>query len=199
MLKKFVQLGAVLAAAFGISAAAAAQSPIAIVDSERVEREAAAHRDFNLQTAEVRDSILQLRRYISRGGLFEQEMQELEQRKSIIGNDAYEAERQQKQQQFLNAQRSLQIYELTFDRMREEATIQIERARQPVIRKIIADQGVQVILYKQQLLGHASGLDVTTEFIELMDAELPSVEIKTQLPRPAGQGEEGAEEGDAQN
>lgn len=188
----FVALALVVLGAF----AASAQSVVAIVDSERVEREAAAHRDFALQTTEIRENIVQLRRYISRGGLFEQEMQELEQRKSIIGNDKYEEERAQKQQTFVNAQRSLQVLELTYERMREEAMVQIERARQPVIRQILSDQGVQVILYKQQLLGHASGLDVTTEFIEMLDAELPSVEIKTPFPRAADAPAEGENSGE---
>lgn len=193
---KFFKIFTVMALSVFATVAATAQSPIAIVDAERVERESAAYQDFNLQTAEVQGSIEQLRAYIRQGGAGEQALRDLEQRKSIIGNDKYEEERQLLTQRFATARQNLQVLSNIFDAMLREAQVQIERARKPVITKLLDQQNVKVILYKQQLLGYAAGLDVTTEFIEMLNAELPSVEIKTQIPRAQAPAESNEDTGD---
>ena len=175
------RLALAIVAIVGFTAAASAQ--ILIVDDERVEREAAAYKDFNLQTAEYRTNIVQLRQFISRGGQLEQQMADLEKRKSIVGNDKYEEEKRTLETQYVNAQRNLAALEYLFDKLRQEAMIQVERARQPVIREILKTRGGQVILAKRLVMGHAAGIDVTTEFIEKLDAELPSVTLT--LPEQA--------------
>lgn len=174
---KLAVVGAITAA--GLTVAAAAQ--VLIVDNERVEREAAAYKDFNLQTNEVRQNILQLRQYITRGGAAEQQMAELEKQKAIIGNDKYEEEKKKIEQTYVNAQQNLQALEYIFDQLRQEALVQVERARQPAIRQLLQDRKAQIILPKRLVMGNAAGLDITTEFIELLDAELPSVTL-TKLP-----------------
>ncbi len=175
---KLAIVGAITAA--GLTIAATAQEML-IVDNERVEREAAAYKDFNLQTNEVRQSILQLRQYISRGGAAEQQLAELEKQKAIIGNDKYEADKKKIENTYLGAQQNLQALEYIFDQVRQEALVQVERARQPAIRQILKDRKAQIIVPKRVIMGNAPGLDVTTEFIELLDAELPSV-VLTKLP-----------------
>ncbi|GHF28472.1 hypothetical protein GCM10017044_24620 [Kordiimonas sediminis] len=172
LLKKTALIAVAVA---GFSTVAAAQ--ILIVDDERVEREAAAYKDFNLQTGEYREQIVQLRQFISRGGQLEQQLGELEKQKSIIGNDKYEEEKRKLQTQAVAAQRNLAALEYFFDERRQEAMRQVERARQPVIRAILSEKKAQVIMLKRLVLGSAAGLDVTTEFIEKLDAELPAVSL----------------------
>ena len=162
IVKSIKMAAAGLLAIAGISSVAVAD--ILLVDDERVEREAAAYKDFNLQTTQIRESILALR------------------------NDAYQAEFATKEAEFqaegANLQRGyqneteqLQRLELVFDRLRQEAQTQVERARQPVIRNILKVREAKIIMRKRLVMGSASGLDVTTEFIEQLDAELPSVTL----------------------
>ncbi len=173
---KLIKKSAMVAVAVaGFSFASAAQ--ILIVDDERVEREAAAYKDFNLQIGEYREQIVQIRQFISRGGQLELQLTELEKQKSIIGNDKYEENKRQLQIQAGAAQRNLQALEYFFDERRQEALRQIERARQPVIRAILSEKKAQIIMLKRLVLGSASGLDVTTEFIEKLNAELPAVSL----------------------
>ncbi|NVJ99030.1 MAG: hypothetical protein HWE25_12815 [Alphaproteobacteria bacterium] len=172
-----------LAAVLGFAAMANAQ--ILTVDDERIEREAAAYKDFNLQTAELRQNILQLRQFITRGGVVEQQLADLEKRKAIIGNDKYEEEKRKLESQYVQAQQALSQLEYTFDKLRQEAMVQVERARQPVIRTLLADRKAQVIMLKRLVLGSAAGIDVTTEFIERLDAELPNVTINMPQAAPA--------------
>jgi len=167
-------------AAFGLTFVASAQ--ILIVDNDRVEREAASYKDFNLQTNEVREQIVQRRQFIARGGQVEQQLADLEKRKSIIGNDKYEQEKKQLEQTYVRFQQELQYLEYTFDQLRQEALVQVERARQPVIRTLLKDHKAQIILPKRLVMGSAAGLDVTTQFIEMLDVELPAVTL-TKLPQ----------------
>ncbi len=178
---KYAVLG--MAAVIGLAATASAQ--ILTVDDDRVEREAAAYKDFNLQTAELRQNILQLRQFITRGGVVEQQLADLEKRKAIIGNDKYEEEKQGLESQYVQAQQALSQLEYQFDKLRQEAMVQVERARQPVIRSLLADRQAQVIMLKRLVLGSAAGIDVTTEFIEKLDAELPSVTLNMPQAAPA--------------
>lgn len=159
-----------------------ASAQILTVDDERIEREAAAYKDFNLQTAELRQNILQLRQFITRGGVVEQQLADLEKRKAIIGNDKYEEEKKKLEAQYVQAQQALSQLEYTFDKLRQEAMVQVERARQPVIRSLLTDRKAQVIMLKRLVLGSAAGIDVTTEFIEKLDAELPNVTLSMAKP-----------------
>lgn len=173
---KSVKMAAMgLVAALGLAGAVNAQ--ILTVDDERVEREAAAYKDFNLQTAELRQNILQLRQFITRGGVVEQQLADLEKRKSIIGNDKFEEEKRKLEGQYVQAQQALSQLEYTFDKLRQEAMVQVERARQPVIRSLLSDRKAQIIMLKRLVLGSAAGIDVTTEFIEKLDSELPTVTL----------------------
>ncbi len=168
---------AVVGALAALTITTVATAQILTVDDERVEREAAAYKDFNLQTAELRQNILQLRQFITRGGVVEQQLADLEKRKAIIGNDKYEEEKRKLESQYVQAQQALSQLEYTFDKLRQEAMVQVERARQPVIRAILADRKAQIIMLKRLVLGSAAGIDVTTEFIEKLDAELPTVSL----------------------
>ncbi len=158
-----------------------ASAQILIIDEQRVEREAAAHKDFNLQTAELRKNFSALQQFVAQGGIAEKQLADLEERKTVIGPAAYEAERQKITQQYQVAVQNLNQLQIIFDRLRGDASTQIERARLPVLRSILAARNAQVIMYKRLVLSHGSGLDVTTEFIEQLDAGLPAVKL-TNLP-----------------
>jgi len=174
---------AVVGALAALTITTVATAQILTVDDERVEREAAAYKDFNLQTAELRQNILQLRQFITRGGVVEQQLADLEKRKAIIGNDKYEEEKRKLESQYVQAQQALSQLEYTFDKLRQEAMVQVERARQPVIRAILNDRKAQIIMLKRLVLGSAAGIDVTTEFIEKLNAELPTVSLS--MPQKA--------------
>lgn len=185
-----------LLVALGVSTTVLAD--ILLVDDERVEREAAAYKDFNLQTNQIREAIVALRSNLARGGAFETELAELEQQKAIIGNDQYEERRQTLAQQYEAQSQQLARLELAFDQLRQEAQVQVERARQPVIRQILADRNAKIIMVKRLVMGSAAGIDVTTEFIEQLDAQLPSVTLtalQQPAPQPATSGEQPADGG----
>ena len=209
---KLIQAVTGLALATSITVTAAAD--ILIIDQERVQREAAAFKDFDLQTGQIREAIIALRQRTSPDGFWDQtavqfqqrmaaELDDLEKRKSIIGNDAYETERQTKEttfqtegqqmrQQLQNETNQLRQLELYFDNLRREAQTQVERARSPLLREILKERDAEIIMRKSLALETASGLDVTTEFIERLDDALPTVTLT--LLQQAADNSEGTDE-----
>ncbi len=208
---------AALGVAIATSLSVTAFADILIIDQERVQREAAAFKDFDLQTAQIRDAIIALRQRTSPDGYWDQtalqfqqrmkaDLDDLEKRKSIIGNDAYETERQQKEvsfqtegqqmrQQLQAETNQLRQLELYFDNLRREAQTQVERARSPLLRNILRERDAQIIMRKSFALETASGLDVTTEFIERLDESLPTVTLSLLQQNAEGAEAAGGEDG----
>lgn len=91
-------------------------------------------------------------------------------------------------QQLQNETNQLRQLELYFDNLRREAQTQVERARSPLLREILKERGAEIIMRKSLALETASGLDVTTEFIERLDDSLPTVTL-TLLQQAADTGE----------
>lgn len=75
---KLIQAVTGLALATSITVSAAAD--ILIIDQERVQREAAAFKDFDLQTAKIRDAIIALRQRTSPDGFWDQTAVQFQQR-----------------------------------------------------------------------------------------------------------------------
>jgi len=186
-------LGALVAS----ESAAAQNAPILFVDEVRVEAEAAAYTDFNLQTKQITDGIRQLRQYVIRNGVAERELSKLEEQKSLIGADEYEKQRKVIAERYQGAQQQLQVFEFEYERLREEAMTQIQRARQPVIRELLKARKAQVILPKRVALGTAAGIDITTEYIERLNEQLPTVTLSLRTQPAEGAATE--EGGDAEN
>ncbi|MGB3725703.1 MAG: hypothetical protein WA981_08055 [Glaciecola sp.] len=164
----------------------ASYAQILVIDDERVERESAAYRDFDRQVSELSQNILTIRTLIARGGDLDRKLAYLEERRSSTSNDRYEAEKKEIEIEFMNAQQRLGPLEVAFDRLRQEAQMQIEQKKAPLIRKILIDHDADVIMYKRLLLGYKPGTDVTTEFIQQLDEAIPELKL-TLLPNSLNQ------------
>ena len=174
----FTKLSKILTAFIAVTIlTAAANAQILVVDLERLNREAAAYKDFNSQTAILQEDILKLQNFLRRGGGAEQAMAELEKQKALTGADKYEESKKNLQLQYNGAQRELQVRQLRAEELYKEANRQVVRARDPVIKRLLKEHKAQVILYKNNILGQASGLDITTDFIELLNEALPVVNL----------------------
>lgn len=193
---KLAVSGLLVAGGLSVSGLAA---DILIIDEERVIRESAAYKDFSLQTAKIRESIQTLQRRGARDGFWDQaiiqfqarvqdEFKDLEDRKAIIGNDQFEAQRVEKetafqqervqlQQQAQAELQNLRQLELLMENLRQEAQVQLDRARAPLLNAILKEREATIIMRKSLVLETASGLDVTTEFIERLDDALPTVQL----------------------
>lgn len=175
MNKKLMTVGLLVAGL--LTAAMPASAQTLIVDQARIEQEAAAFKDFRLQTQELRTNINQLNNYIKQGGALEQQAYELEKKKAVIGPQAYEEELNKLRQQSAQFQRALQQRQQIFNQLIQDFGAQFERAQDPIFREILAERKADIIIPKRIRLANGPGLDITTEVIERIDAVLPTVDI----------------------
>lgn len=59
----------------------------------------------------------------------------------------------------------------------------LQKVLTPIISDVADKKGVTVVLEKAQIVYQTTGLDITTEVIELLDKKLPT--LKVQLPTEA--------------
>ena len=175
MKKKLMAFGLLVTGLFTAAMPATAQT--LIVDQARIEQEAAAFKDFRLQTQELRTNINQLNNYIKQGGALEQQAYELEKKKAVIGPQKYEEELNKLRQQNAQFQRALQQRQVIFNQLIQEFGAQTERAQSPILREILTERKADLILPKRITLVNGPGLDITTEVIERLDAVLSTVDI----------------------
>lgn len=175
MNKKLMTVGLLVAGL--LTAAMPASAQTLIVDQARIEQEAAAFKDFRLQTQELRTNINQLNNYIKQGGALEQQAYELEKKKAVIGPQKYEEELNKLRQQSAQFQRALQQRQQIFNQLIQDFGAQFERAQDPIFREILAERKADIIIPKRIRLANGPGLDITTEVIERIDAVLPTVDI----------------------
>lgn len=175
MNKKLMAFGLLVTGLFAAAVPATAQT--LIVDQARIEQEAAAFKDFRLQTQELRTNINQLNNYIKQGGALEQQAYELEKKKAVIGPQKYEEELNKLRQQNAQFQRALQQRQVIFNQLIQEFGAQTERAQSPILREILTERKADLILPKRITLANGPGLDITTEVIERLDAVLSTVDI----------------------
>lgn len=175
MNKKLMAFGLLVTGLFTAAMPATAQT--LIVDQARIEQEAAAFKDFRLQTQELRTNINQLNNYIKQGGALEQQAYELEKKKAVIGPQKYEEELNKLRQQNAQFQRALQQRQVIFNQLIQEFGAQTERAQSPILREILTERKADLILPKRITLANGPGLDITTEVIERLDAVLSTVDI----------------------
>lgn len=175
MNKKLMTVGLLIAGL--LTAAMPASAQTLIVDQARIEQEAAAFKDFRLQTQELRTNINQLNNYIKQGGALEQQAYELEKKKAVIGPQKYEEELNKLRQQSAQFQRALQQRQQIFNQLIQDFGAQFERAQDPIFREILAERKADIIIPKRIRLANGPGLDITTEVIERIDAILPTVDI----------------------
>jgi len=150
---------------------------VLVVDMQRIENESAAYKDFRLQTAEFVGTMNALGNALAAGGGIEQQAAEIGKQKQIIGPQKFEEEMLKLRRLQAQYERELRIYNVYYQRMQNELLTQVERVRTPILKDILAKRKAQVILPKNYILASATGLDVTTEVIEALDAALTTVTV----------------------
>lgn len=164
--------------------AGVANAQVLIIDGQRIQEEAEAYKDVMSKTAVLRNQITALSKYVDqRNGDWIAEAQEIEKKKSIVGQKKYEEEVKALDTKVKTAARNLIILRSRLENIVAEANRQIERASKPLTKSLLTKYKAQILLYKQTVIRHAAGLDKTTEFIEMLNDSLPAVNIAT-TPAP---------------
>ena len=93
--------------------------------------------------------------------------------------EAFKEERRKFEERFVAAQRKMQERKLTLDRARAAAMEKVGEALKTVITKIVKDNGITLLLRKEQTVFSDKRLIVTEHVVVELDKLLPSVTVFT--------------------
>lgn len=148
---------------------------VAILDVQSVFQNAAAVK--SIQTA--------MRTYIEayRAGTQREEeeiraaQQELARKRESLSEEQYEAERRKLEQRLLEAQARVQERKRGLDETQQQGMNAVQRALNSIVTEIANEQGLTLILRKEQTVLNATALEITDEVLNRLNARLPTIDI----------------------
>ncbi len=148
---------------------------IVVVDFNRVTNESAVGRDVSAQMETNRIDLEA--RALDLNDQLNREQEELNRQRSVIAPEAFEERvRAFTQKQQVARQ---EIQEKTQQRQvaLQQAQLEIQRVLRPIVKDVMEKHGATLVLDKNIVQHHIAGLDVTTEVVEQLDANLPSFKV----------------------
>ena len=150
---------------------------VAVVDMEKVMAAAKAPQSIRSQINEKR-KLFQAEIQKEEKDLREGN-QELARQRTIMSPEAFKEERRKFEERFVAAQRKMQERKMTLDRARAAAMDKVSDALKQVITKIVKDNGITLLLRREQTVFTDKRLEVTQFVVTELDKLLPSVKVFT--------------------
>jgi outer membrane protein len=148
---------------------------VAILDVQSVFQNAAA----------VKSIQVKMRAYVEayRAGTQREEeeiraaQQELAQKRETLSGEHYEAERRKLEQRLLEAQARVQERKRGLDETQQQGMQAVQMALNNIVAEIASEQGITLILRKDQTVLNATALEITEEVLRRLNQRLPAIEI----------------------
>jgi Skp family chaperone for outer membrane proteins len=155
--------------------AAAAEMRIAVLDVERVRRNAQAVKSIHAQLSTYVDA------YRAETQKEEQEIrsaqEELARKRASLPSEGYAEERRKLEAQLVGAQGRVQARRQALDRISAEAMQQVQDVLSRIVAEIALDQQLSLILRKDQVVFIGPDIEITEQVLQRLDRQLPSVRI----------------------
>ncbi len=174
-----------VAVAFAVALAASAsqaqvmQTPtVAVIDMQRILREASAARDAGRQIAQYRDSYKA--QIAKEEDALRQEDEQLRRQRTILSQEAFNTKRQEFQRKVTDVQRRVQ------DRRKalEQALAEVRRKLGQTVSKIVTDLANQkkfhIVIDRSQVVFVAPSVEITSDVLAVLDRTMATISV----PRP---------------
>lgn len=152
---------------------------IAVLDSQMVMRESLAAKDIRRQIEGYRKAYQS--DIAGEEQALRREEQDLKGQQAILAPEAFEERRLAFERRVIDVQRRVQDRMRQLDRSFERAMKDVRDALIPIVADLTTKMGVNVVVDKSQIMFAAKALDITPQVIQLLDQQLPNVEV----PQPA--------------
>jgi len=155
----------------------AQQAPlkIAVVDMERVLRNAVAPKSIREQVKNFRDKYKT--EVQKEEALLRQSNQDLAQKQSLLSPDAFKAERRKFEQKVLEVQKKVQQKNLSLQNAQNDAQNKVKIALRDTVLSLSKDRGYSLVLRNAQTIVVADQLDITKDVIAGLNKKLPSIKV----------------------
>ena len=167
-----------------LSTAALAQAKpavIAVIDTRRLFSESLVSKDIRSQLTQIAQTFGAEENGVKEKLLKEKD--ELDKQRGLLVQEAYEQKYADLQQRAQKLNRQMDLHQKQLNLAQARANRDLQKVLTPIISDVADKKGVTVVLEKAQIVYQTTGLDITTEVIELLDKKLPT--LKVQLPTEA--------------
>jgi len=148
---------------------------IAVINLEMIRRNAKAVETIRDQIGKYRSTFqseIQKEEEALRNG-----NQELARKRSILSAEAFADERRKFENRVTEVQKLVQGRKVNLDRAQAQAMGQVQDSLNSIVTKIAEENGLSLILLKDQTVLAVRELDITPTVLERLDAQLPTVTV----------------------
>ncbi len=149
---------------------------IAIIDSQKILRDAVAAKDVRSQLRTIR-ATFQKELTGEEEKLREEEQQLLRQR-SILSTEAFDAKREEFERKVTAVQRGMQDRNRALQSILADANKKIVRAVYDIVAGMVESRGFNIVLDRAQTVFLVEGVDISADVITELDKKLPTIPIK---------------------
>lgn len=175
-------LSAILTATALLSAPALAQQAnrtppaiIAVIDNQRVSRDAAAYKAARQQADQYRAAMQQ--EFSREEERLRQENQELERQRTLLAPEAFEARNREFQTKVVAFQRRLQERNRSLDVFIRNTQTEVQKVLTVIVQEMANERGFNLLLDKNLTFYSTDPLDITNEVLSRLDRRLPVARV----------------------
>jgi outer membrane protein len=151
------------------------ETVVAVIDYQRILREAAAARSIRDQIEARRQAYQE---EISREEQrLHEEDKEFARQRSVLSPEAFAEKRRAFEEDVAEVQRMVQERRRELDRLSAAALDEVKQALIEIVTSMADERGFNLVLPSSELLFFARALDLTEEVLAALDARLPEVQL----------------------
>ena len=151
---------------------------IAVIDGQRIEREAMAIKDAREQLQRVRSAYQA--EVAKEEEKFRAEEQELARQRTVLTGEAFDARRRDFERRVTEVQRQVQERSRQLEQSFNDVRGEVGKAMVVIIGDLAKERDFSLVIHRAQTAYRADGLDITDEVLKRLDKKLPT--FKVNLP-----------------
>ncbi len=152
------------------------QLKFAVIDMDRIVKEAKARAEIERQLDELRQKVLAEAR--EEEEKLRQANMELARQRSLLSPEAHEQKRREFNEQMAAAQRRVQASRIAIAKAEQEAIKTFQRALGDVIAEVAQKHQITLLLRRREVVVSPESLDIASEVLARLDEALPAVKVR---------------------
>jgi Skp family chaperone for outer membrane proteins len=170
-------LGAVAAGIAAPPAMAQKMKPVAVavIDSQRIGREALAFKDAREQLQKIRAGYQS--EVAKEEEKFRAEEQELARQRTVLTGEAFDARRRDFERRVTEVQRHVQERSRQLEQSFNDVRGEVGKVMLVLITDLAKERDFALVIDKAQTAYRADGLDITDEVLKRLDKKLPTIKV----------------------
>lgn len=153
----------------------APNSVIIVVDFARVNRESLAGKDITNQLEAHAIKLQNRAKQLS--DELQAEQESIVKQRELVAQDVFQNMVNQFQQKRERAEGEIESKNEQRQRALRQASAELENALRPIIRELMQEKKANLVLDKNVVFDQLDGLDVTTQVIERLNKQMPSLKV----------------------